>query len=71
MNILIVFGNRNMLKKFDDDSVGQIFTTKIDEIEDDGIGIRINYTIDGTLYRTNMTYSKYVEERKAVVCGSG
>lgn len=52
-------------QKFDDDSVGQIFTTKIDEIEDDGIGIRINYTIDGTLYRTNMTYSKYVEERKA------
>lgn len=51
-------------QKFDEDMLGDVFQTTIEEVVDDGIGIRIRYKIDDVLYQTNMTYAKYLEERK-------
>lgn len=51
-------------QKFDKEMLGEIYQTQIEEVVDDGIGVRIRYKIDDALYQTNMTYAKYIEERK-------
>lgn len=50
--------------KFKEEQSGQIFTTEITGIEDDGIKIAIFYEIDGETYQTKYTYAKYMEQTK-------
>lgn len=52
--------------KFEKDQKGKILICTITSIEDNGNIIVINYTEDatGTLYKSNMSYSKYDEVRK-------
>lgn len=52
-----------IVEKFEDDMVGQIITGKLEEIYDDGIGIKINFSYEGKLYQSKMTYSDYLEVR--------
>lgn len=52
--------------KFPDNMVGEIFEAIIKNVEDTGKAIVIQYndTETGTLYKSNMSYSKYLEARK-------
>ena len=52
------------VSKFNKERVGEIITTKIKDIKDDGKGIHIYFEDDGNTYESKMMYSKYVEARK-------
>ncbi len=49
------------IKRFEVADEGEIFTTTIKSIEDDGIGIKISYDWNDAEYRTNMGYSDYIK----------
>lgn len=53
-------------QKFDKNEVGQIFNCKITDVTDNGNMIQIFYKDLDTdvLYRTNMSYSNYIESRE-------
>ena len=53
-------------EKFTEDMVGDILQATITDITDNGNMIIIQYTEKevGTLYKSNMSYSKYLEQRK-------
>lgn len=53
-------------QKFSDDMVGEIVMATITSVEDNGKMIVIQYTEKNTetLYKSNMSYSKYLEQRK-------
>lgn len=53
-------------QKFSDDMVGEIIMATITSVEDNGKMIVIQYTEKNTetLYKSNMSYSKYLEQRK-------
>lgn len=53
-----------VIEKFTKDQEGEIFSTEIKEIEDDGNAIHIRFDYDGKTYQSNMGYSKYNETRK-------
>lgn len=53
----------DMVEKFKLDDKGVIFETKIQEITDDGVAIKIRYQYDGKLYESKMTYAKYLEDK--------
>lgn len=53
-----------VVEKFTKDQEGEIFSTEIKEIEDDGNAIHIRFDYDGKTYQSNMGYSKYDENRK-------
>lgn len=53
-----------VVEKFTKDQTGEIFSTKIKEIEDDGNAIHIRFDYNGKTYQSNMGYSKYDETRK-------
>ena len=48
-------------EKFDIKDKGKMFSTEIEEVIVDNIGIHIRYKIEGKLYQTNMNFSKWVE----------
>ena len=54
----------NTVSKFSKDNVGEIFTTEIKEVIDDGKGIHITFEYNGSTYESKMMYAKYVEVRK-------
>lgn len=53
-------------EKFTKEQLGEILNCTISKIEDNGNIIQIHYTDkkSGKLYKSNMSYSKYLEERK-------
>ena len=53
-------------QKFDKDEVGQIFNCEITDVNDNGNMIQIFYKDKDSdvLYKSNMTYSNYIEARK-------
>lgn len=51
-------------EKFKLEDKGRIFESTIDEIEDDGVAIRIRYQKEGSTYESKMTYAKYIEHLK-------
>lgn len=53
-----------VIEKFSTDDVGEIFSTPVIEVFDDGKGIHIQFEQDGKLRQSNMGYSKYDEVRK-------
>ncbi|MCV2520384.1 hypothetical protein QQG09_08325 [Melissococcus plutonius] len=53
-----------VVEKFTKDQTGEIFSTEIKEIEDDGNAIHIRFDYNGKTYQSNMGYSKYDENRK-------
>jgi hypothetical protein len=53
-----------MLEKFDEDMVGQIFETEVVKAVDDGKKLSIQFEYDGKLYESKMQYSDYVEARQ-------
>ncbi|MGK9328568.1 hypothetical protein [Melissococcus plutonius] len=53
-----------VVEKFTKEQEGEIFSTEIKEIEDDGNAIHIRFDYDGKIYQSNMGYSKYDENRK-------
>jgi len=53
-----------VIEKFNKDQEGEIFSTEITEIEDDGNAIHIRFENEGKTYQSNMCYSKYDEMRK-------
>jgi len=53
-----------MIEKFSEDMLGQIISTKISEIVDDGKAVRIRFEYEGKVYEGKMTYSTYMESRK-------
>lgn len=53
-----------VVEKFTKDQEGEIFSTEIKEIADDGNAIHIRFDYDGKTYQSNMGYSKYDEVRK-------
>lgn len=48
-------------EKFDIKDKGKMFSTEIDDVVVDNIGIHIRYKIEDKLYQTNMNYSKWVD----------
>ena len=66
MNVY-VYENFNSLweskntEKFDVKDKGKIFNTKITNVTDDGVAIRINFEVENKEYESKMTYAKYVE----------
>ena len=52
----------SMVEKFTADQVGDIETTEIKEIFDDGTAIKIRYEIGGNTYESNMRYSKWLDK---------
>ncbi|UBH10110.1 hypothetical protein [Macrococcus armenti] len=53
-----------MVEKFKKDQEGEIFQTTIDEIKDDGKGIRIRFKHEGKTYESKMMYADYKEGLK-------
>lgn len=53
-----------VISKFEVSDLGKIIQTKISEIIDDGIAIKIRFENDGKTYESRMNYSKYVENLK-------
>lgn len=53
-----------VISKFEVSDLGKIIQTKISEIVDDGIAIKIRFETDGKTYESRMNYSKYVENLK-------
>lgn len=54
----------DVISKFDVADEGKIIQTKIAEVLDDGIAIKIRFENDGKTYESRMNYSKYVENLK-------
>ncbi|EUJ33535.1 hypothetical protein MFLO_02528 [Listeria floridensis FSL S10-1187] len=52
------------IAKFDKDMVGQIISSTVTGVDDDGIGIHIKFEYDGQTYQSNMNYSDYMETLK-------
>ncbi|EEO3672978.1 hypothetical protein G6A67_002140 [Listeria monocytogenes] len=52
------------IAKFDKDMVGQIISSTVKDVTDDGIGVHIKFEYEGEVYQSNMTYSDYVETMK-------
>ena len=48
------------IQKFDEDMVGQIFTTEIKHAEDDGKKISLQFEYEGGLYESKMQYADYL-----------
>ncbi|HSW76590.1 MAG TPA: hypothetical protein VLG50_06070 [Candidatus Saccharimonadales bacterium] len=53
-----------MISKFDEDMVGQIFETEIVKAEDNGKKISLQFEYEGELYESKMQYADYIEARK-------
>lgn len=53
-----------MVDKFDEDMVGQIFETKVTKAFDDGKKLAIQFNYEGGLYESKMQYADYLEARK-------
>lgn len=56
-----------IVNKFDLEDEGDIFTTPIIEVKDDGQAIQIKFQRDGKKYASKMGYSKYLEVTKTFV----
>lgn len=54
----------NMVNKFPDEMVGDIFNTEIEEIEDDGLKIVVKYRYNDTLYQSKFQYGTYINSMK-------
>lgn len=54
----------DVVAKFDMDDEGEIISTQISEIKDDGTAIRIRFEHEEETYESKMTYGKYVESLK-------
>lgn len=53
-----------MLDKFEDDMVGQIFETTIVKAFDDGKKLAMQFNYEGKLYESKQQYADYLEARK-------
>lgn len=53
-----------MISKFEEDMLGQIFETEIIKAEDDGKKISLLFDYDGKTYESKMQYADYLEARK-------
>ena len=53
-----------MVTKFEEDMLGQIFETEVVNAFDDGKKIAIQFEYEGNLYESKMSYAEYVEARK-------
>lgn len=53
-----------MVSKFEKDMVGQIMEIEIDNVEDDGKAIHIEFEYEGDTYENKMTYADYLEVKK-------
>jgi hypothetical protein len=53
-----------MVTKFEDDMLGQVFETEVIKAFDDGKKIAIHFEYEGNLYESKMQYADYVEARK-------
>lgn len=53
-----------MLSKFDEDMLGQIFETEIVNALDDGKRISLQFEYEGNLYESKMQYADYLEARQ-------
>jgi hypothetical protein len=53
-----------MVTKFDEDMLGQVFETEVTNAFDDGKKIAIHFEYEGNLYESKMQYADYVEARK-------
>lgn len=53
-----------MLSKFDEDMLGQIFETEIVNALDDGKRISLQFEYEGELYESKMQYADYLEARQ-------
>lgn len=52
-----------MLTKFEEDMVGQIFETTIVKAEDNGRKVSLQFEYEGDLYESKMQYADYLEAR--------
>jgi hypothetical protein len=52
-----------MVQKFSEDYVGQIISTTVKDIVDDGKKISIKFEFEGQLYESKMQYADYLESR--------
>jgi hypothetical protein len=52
-----------MVEKFDEDMLGQIFEVEVAKAFDDGKKIGIQFEYEGKLYESKMTYADYLEGR--------
>jgi hypothetical protein len=53
-----------MIAKFEEDMLGQIFETEVVKAIDDGKKISIQFEYDGQLYESKMQYADYLDARK-------
>lgn len=53
-----------MLSKFEEDMLGQIFETEVVNAVDDGKKISIQFEYDGKLYESKMQYADYLDFKK-------
>ncbi|MCS5736968.1 hypothetical protein, partial [Herbiconiux daphne] len=58
------FDEMVLVEKFDKDQNGEIFTTPILEVFDDGRGIHIRYEYEDKMRQSNMSYATYDEVNK-------
>lgn len=54
----------DLVEKFTMDMNGEIYSTTIKDILDDGKAIKIHYEIDGETYESKMSYAGYLEKLK-------
>lgn len=54
----------DIVEKFTVDDEGLIFETVVDEVEDDGIAVRIKFKHEGKQYESRMSYADYLETKK-------
>jgi hypothetical protein len=52
-----------LIEKFEEDMLGQIFETVVTKAEDDGKKISILFEYEGNLYESKMQYADYLEAR--------
>jgi hypothetical protein len=53
-----------MVTKFEEDMLGQVFEVEVTNAFDDGKKIAIHFEYEGNLYESKMQYADYVEARK-------
>jgi hypothetical protein len=53
-----------MVTKFEEDMLGQVFEVEVSNAFDDGKKIAIQFEYEGNLYESKMQYADYVEARK-------
>lgn len=53
-----------LIEKFEEDMLGQIFETTVVKAEDDGKKISIQFEYEGALYESKMQYADYLETRQ-------